>query len=229
MASDILSWMNRDRVAAGLRAYRSDSRLSALAITRSARMAASHTLSHQAAGGDPGVALTSANIQWYVWGEIIGESSYPWGSQAASNLYKMWKGSAYHHAIMCSTTFNYVGVGIARASDGSTWSSILFTSSVDHTPPTAHNGALTVSGTTVRFAYSGSDPRLQSHTAGLRSFDVQYRVDGGTWHLLRNNTTSTVVKVYKGRHGHVYSFRIQSADRRGNLSAWTAEKRIRVP
>jgi uncharacterized protein YkwD len=229
MAADILSWLNRDRVAAGLRPLVAWTALTNLANQRSANMAASHTLSHAAAGGDPGAALTGAGIGWYSWGEIIGMSSYPWGSQSAANLYAMWKGSSYHHAIMFSATSNYIGIGIARAADGSTWSSVLFTESADHTRPYVRNGALGYSGTTVRFAWWGCDQLLQTHTAGLRSFDVQYRVDGGAWHLLRNDTTATSLSLYGRAHRHYYSFRVQAADRRGNLSAWTAEKRIWLP
>jgi len=229
MSADILGWLNRDRVAAGLRPLRRWTSMTALANQRSANMASSQVLSHTAAGGDPGRALTASGLQWYSFGENIGATSYPWGSRAAANLYSMWKGSPTHHAIMFSATYNYIGVGIARASNGSTWSSVLFTESSDHTRPSAHNSALSVSGTTVKFSWSGSDPLLQTHTAGLRSFDVQYRVDGGTWHLLRNDTTATSLSLSGRARRHYYSFRVQSADRRGNLSAWTAEKRIWVP
>ena len=31
---------------------------------------------------------------------------------------------------------------------------------------------------------------LQTHTAGLRDFDVQYRIDSGSWRTLRNDTTT---------------------------------------
>jgi uncharacterized protein YkwD len=229
MATDLLTWINRDRVASGLRALRSWPAMATLANQRSANMASTLTLSHQAAGGDPGAALKAHGLQWYSFGEIIGESSYNWGYAAAANLYSMWKSSPLHRAIMFSATYNYIGVGVARASNGSTWSSILFTESVDHTRPSARNGTLSASGTTVRFSWSGSDPMLQSHTAGLRSFDVLYRVDGGSWRLLRNDTTSTSLSLSSRLHRHYYSFRVQSADRRGNLSAWTAEKRIWLP
>ncbi len=120
-------------------------------------------------------------------------------------------------------------LGVSRAANGSTWASILVTASVDHTPPVARNGLLSRSGTTVRFSWSGADPLLQTHTAGLRSFDVQYRVDWGPWHLLRNDTTSRSLSLYNRAHRHYYSFRVQAADRRGNLSAWTPIKRIWVP
>jgi len=229
MGAEIIGWLNRDRVAKGLRPLRAWPALASLAGTRAGRMAATGTLSHAAAGGNVGTALTSAGIRWYGFGEIIGTSGYPWGSQAAANLYSMWKNSPTHHAIMFSASYNYVGAGIVRASNGSTWASIVFTESVDHTRPVARNGALTAVGTTVRFGWSGYDPLLQTHTAGLRGFNVQYRVDSGAWHLIRNLTTSTSLGLSGRAHRHYYSFRVQAADRRGNLSAWTAAKRIWVP
>jgi uncharacterized protein YkwD len=229
MSTSLLNWINRDRVASGLRAYRSWPAMAALANQRAANMAAKLTLSHDAAGGDPGLALKAAGLQWYSYGEIIGETSYAYGSAAAANLYSMWKASPAHHAIMFSATYNYIGVGVARGANGTTWSSILFTESADHTRPSARNGTLSGSGTTVRFSWSGADPLLQTHTAGLRSFDVLYRVDSGSWRLLRNDTTSrSLVLSNRARH-HSYSFRVQSADRRGNLSAWTPVKRIWLP
>ena len=190
MAAEIVGWLNRDRVKAGLRAERTWPALASIAGTRAGSMATSHTLSHSV-GGDVGSALTSAHLQWYRWGEVIGMTPVAWGSQAALSLYNMWKASPPHHAIMFSTSYNYLGVGIVRASDGSTWASIVFSESVDHTRPAARNGALTASGTTLHFTWSGYDPLLQTHTAGLRGFNVQYRVDGGAWHLIRNLTTYT--------------------------------------
>jgi len=229
MAADILGWLNRDRAAAGLRPLRAWTSMATLAGQRSANMAAANTATHQAAGGDPGTALTRAGLGWFSWGEIVGWTSWPWGGKAAADLYRMWKGSPYHHDIMFSRRYNYIGVGIGRASNGATYSSILFTESADHTRPSAHNSSLSYSGSTVRFKWSGSDPLLQTHTAGLRSFDIEYRVDGGWWHLLRNNTTATSLSLSGRAHRHYYSFRVQSADRRGNLSAWTAVKRIWLP
>lgn len=229
MASELLTWINRDRVASGLRALPAWPAMATVANRRAAAMASTLTLSHQAAGGDPGAALRAAGLQWYSFGEIIGMSTYSFGTPSASNLYAMWKASPLHHAIMFSTSYNYVGIGVARAANGSTWSSILFTESVDHTRPTARNGTLSEIGTTIRFNWSGADPLLQTHTAGLRSFDVLYRVDYGPWRLLRNDTTSKSLVLWNRARRHYYSFRVQSADRRGNLSAWTPVKRIWLP
>ncbi len=229
MAADIVSWLNRDRAAAGLRPLRTWTSLASLAYERASSMSATLTLSHQAAGGDPGAALTNAGIQWYSYGEVIGESSYPWGSQAAANLYSMWKGSAVHHAILFSSSCNYIGVGIVRANDGSTWASILFSESADHTRPVARNGSLIRRGTSLTFHWSGYDPVLQTHTAGIRGYNVQYRVNSGPWYTIRHATTMTWLGLSRRHHQTYYSFRVQAVDKRGNLSAWTAVKRVWVP
>ncbi|MFN8630181.1 MAG: CAP domain-containing protein [Chloroflexota bacterium] len=229
MASSILTWLNRDRAAAGLRPLRAWTELGTIANQRSANMAATQVLSHTAAGGDPGKALTAAGLQWYGWGEIIGMSGYPWGSQAAANLYKMWYGSPLHHQIMFSRSSNYIGIGIARAADGSTWSSILFAESTDHTRPSAYNGSLLRSGTSIKFFWSGKDPLLQTHTAGIKGYNIGYRVNGGAWVQIRTVTTGTWLGLSGRKHGSTYSFRVQAVDRRGNLSGWTVEKKVYVP
>ena len=173
MAASVLSWLNRDRTARGLVPLRAWTSLSTLATERAGRMAATGKLSHDAAGGNVGTALTARGIQWYGFGEIIGASGYPWGSQAAANIYGLWKGSSVHRSIMFSSTYNYVGIGFAyRSATNTTYASVVFTESKDHTRPSARNVSITRSGTTVKFAWSGYDPRLQTHTAGLRSFDV---------------------------------------------------------
>lgn len=230
MAAMVLSWLNRDRAAMGLVPLRGWTSLNTLASGRAARMASLDKLSHEAAGGNVGTALTSRGIQWYGFGETIGASSYSWGSGAAGNIYGLWNGSTVHRSIMFSARFNYVGMGFAyRAETRTTYASVVFTESVDHTGASARNVSLTRSGTKVMFSWSGYDPRLQTHTAGLRSFDVQYRVDGGTWRTIRNDTTLKALSLSNRARGHWYGFRVQAADRRGNLGRWTTESRIWVP
>jgi uncharacterized protein YkwD len=230
MAASVLSWLNRDRVARGLVPLRSWSALTALATGRAGSMAATGILSHQAAGGSVGPALTARGIQWYRFGEIIGASTYPWGGQAANNIYSLWKASPTHRPLMFSASYNYVGIGFAyRSATNTTYASVVFSESKDHTAPVAHNETLSRSGTAISFAWSGSDPRLQTRTAGLRSFDVQYRVDDGTWRTIRNDTTTRSLTLGSRQSGHWYSFRVQAADRRGNLSPWTSATRVWVP
>ena len=229
MEAQILSWMNRDRTATGRIEYRRDSGLALVAGRRAARMAAVRVLSHGVAGTNVGSQLSGAGVQYYTWAEAIGMSSYPWGSKAAAHLYRMWKASAGHRALMMSTTYNYVGIGVARASNGSTWASIVFSDSSDHTGAVGRNVSVSRSGTTVSYAWAGADVRLQRRTAGLRSFDVQYRVDGGTWRKIRDNTTARGLDLADRERGHWYGFRVQAADQRGNLGSWSSEAKVWVP
>jgi hypothetical protein len=141
----------------------------------------------------------------------------------------MWKASAPHRALMMSTGYNYIGVGVARASNGTTYASIVFTDSADHTGAVGRNVSVSASGTTVSYAWNGADVRLQKRTSGLRSFDVQYRVDGGTWRTIRNDTTVLGLSLANRERGHTYGFRVQAADRRGNLGRWSSEAKVWVP
>ena len=85
-----------------------------------------------------------------------------------------------------------------------------------------------VTGTTVRFTWSATDPLLQTHTAGIMSYNVQLRVDSGPWVTIRTNTTSLAVLLRHRARGHHYSVRVQATDRRGNQSAWSAGLRAWV-
>jgi uncharacterized protein YkwD len=225
----ILASMNAGRTASGLVGYVTWSPLAELAAERVAKMAAAGKLSHDIAGEDIGDSLTSSGISWMGYGEIIAKSPFPFGGDAASNVYEMWEASPGHHAIMFSGTFNYVGIGAVQAADGTTWVAAIMTESPDHTAPVANNRSLTRSGRDVTFTWSGQDQRLQTHTAGLRSFDIQMRLDGGKWRTVRDNTTRTRAFFPDRARGHWYRFRVQAADRRGTLSQWTSEIRIWVP
>jgi uncharacterized protein YkwD len=133
----VIGWLNRDRAAKGLAPVQAWSALVAVATTRAQRMAAANTMSHAAAGGSPGAELTANGIQWTADGEILGESSYPWGTASAQNIYTLWTQSPVHAEIMFSATYNYAGAGFFLRADGTTWVSMLFTQSVDHSQPAA--------------------------------------------------------------------------------------------
>ena len=85
------------------------------------------------------------------------------------------------------------------------------------------------SGDDVSWSWSGYDPRLQTHWAGLRDFDVQYRIGSGSWRTIRDNITSTSLTLRDRVHGRSYAIRVRATDRRGNVGKWTAESRIWVP
>jgi len=230
VSAEMVRQINKQRTSRGLVSLRGDSRLYALAQERAGNMAAKKTLSHAAAGGSVGAALDARRIQWYGFGEVIGWSGYPWGTKAVSHLVSMWMASSSHRPLLLSGRYNYVGAGVVYdPGSGRTWASVVFTESIDRTAPVASMTGSGVSGTTVKFTWSGKDRRLQSHTAGLRSFDVQYRVDDGAWRTIRDNTDATSVTIRDRARGHWYSIRVQSADRRGNLSKWTAPRTVWVP
>ncbi len=226
MDAQIIGWINQDRVKLGLVPLRSYAALGSLATYRAGVMASTAVLSHTIAGC-LSCELNSRGIQWYSYGEVIGWTSYPWGSKAAWAIFSWWKNSPLHWSILMSKTLNYLGVGVAyRSSNGTTWSSIVLTESVDHTLPVAHMRYGSASGTTVSWGWRGADALLQTHTAGLKNFDLEYRVDYGTWSVIRSGTTSTSLSLGSRPHGHYYSLRIRSRDWRGNVSYWTTSIRV---
>jgi uncharacterized protein YkwD len=229
MEASILRWVNADRAARGLKPLYRDGRLADLANDRAAILASKRVLSHSAAG-DIAAQLNARDIQWFRYGENIGYTGYKWGSEAAAHLYRMWKGSESHWKLMMSPDFNYLGVGMVyRSSTRETWSAILFTESLDRTPAYAETTSAARWGSTVKWTWWGWDRKLQTHTAGLKDFDVQYRVDGGEWVWIFDNTTSTSLRLYERRSGHTYSVRVRARDQRGNIGAWSPELRISVP
>jgi hypothetical protein len=129
-----------------------------------------------------------------------------------------------------SSRFNYIGVGLAlRSSNRRTYGSAVLTESLDHTGAKAGITAARRSGDDVSWSWTGSDIRLQTHTAGLRDYDLQYRIGSGSWRTLRDNSTSTSLTLRDRAHGQYYAIRVRATDRRGNVGAWTGQSRIWVP
>jgi uncharacterized protein YkwD len=229
METNIRSWINRDRAARGLRALRVDMRLDGLSGERASWMAATGKLTHDGLDGSVCDAMTKRAIHWYRCGEDIGFTSASWGTKSAAYLYSLWRHSPGHWALIMSSSFNYVGVGVARRSNGSTYAAIVFLEGPDRTRPTARMKTRTRSGTNLRFTWSGSDTRLQTHTAGIRDYNIQLRVDQGTYVQIRTATKKTSLSLLHRARGHWYSVRVQARDRNGNLSAWSRGLRAWVP
>ena len=223
------TWLNADRAANGLQPLRLDIRLRTVARDRASTLAVLNVLDH-AAAGDLGTQLTNADVRDFGWGEDIGWTSYAWGQAAASSLYAMWKHSSEHWSLMMNPDFNYVGVGLAhRAAGNATYASIVFTESPDHTAPVARLTSASRSGATARFAWTGTDVLLQTHTAGLASFDVEYKIGGGSWRTIRTGTHATSLSLKSRPHGHSYWLSVRARDRAGNLSAWSKPLHVWVP
>jgi uncharacterized protein YkwD len=227
MQVELLGWINNARVSRGLVPLKVWGPLASLAADRAATMASTGVLSHPSCLA---CVYTSRGIQWYSLAEDISETSYPWGDQAALSIFNGWKNSSGHWAILMSSTLNYIGIGVAyRSSNHTTFAAADLSESLDRTKPWAKMRSSGRSGSTVSWSWTGADTRLQTHTAGLKNFDVEYRVDGGTWTVIRSGTTATSLSIGSRAGGHYYGLRVRSRDYRGYVSSYTAELRIWVP
>lgn len=226
----ILDLVNGARADRGLQPLRVDSRLWKLAGDRAGVMAARDVMSHTVAGS-LSASLNSRRIQWYGYGEAIAWSSATPTSSAVQSLFSLWRGSPPHWAILMSSHYNYIGVGLAyRSSNHKTFGAIVVTESKDRSGA----GAVMLSrdvagGVNLHWRWRGWDPALQTHTAGLRNFTVQQRTDNGPWVTVAKSTTSSSRSTFNKPRGHWYGVRVRATDRAGNVGAWTAESRIWVP
>jgi uncharacterized protein YkwD len=224
--SAMVAALNVDRTARGLVPVRTDARLMAIARARSADMIAKNYFSHTQPDGRTAFdMLREQNIKWYAAGEIIAWNDYPMGS-TVSAANDGWMKSAGHKAIIISTNYNYVGVGLAV--DGATgkkmWTAV-FIKGPDRTAAkatlyTPKVVAITTATTRkVKVTWTGYDPRLQVLTSGLRSYAIQRRVDGGAWTSILSATTLRTMSFYL-RIGHRYEFRLFARDGAGNPGSW---------
>jgi uncharacterized protein YkwD len=226
--SSVIGWINAARSARGLVPMRYDTKLASISGYRASRMASTNTMSHTV-GGNLGSQLDSYNVSWMRYGEDIGWSTASWPSSSAKAIFNMWMGSSPHRALILSDRFNYIGVGLASRSSGAkTFASAVFAETSDHTRAVARVTTGSRSGDDVRWTWTGYDPRLQTHTAGLAHYDVAYRTGYGGWSMLRNNTTQTSLTL-ANRPGGSYAVKVRATDRHGNVGTWSSEKRIWVP
>jgi len=227
MEAKLVSLINAERSKRGLVPLRLHPGLVDLAGDQAASMASTNLLAHISCLG---CTLSSRGIQWYTAGEVIAWTSYPWGDQAAQSIFNAWKGSSGHWAMLMSSRYNYFGIGVAyRSSNARTYAAAELTESKDRTMPWAQMRSVSRSGTTVYWSWYGADSALQTHTAGLKDFDVQYRVDSGTWYTIRTSYTPKSVSLSGRAHGHWYGLRVRARDNLGLVSYFTPEMRIWVP
>ena len=230
--SSLVAMINADRAAVGLRPLRIDARLSAIAHLRSASMAAAGQLSHVQSDGRTVVDLIKADgIAWYSLGETIGWNTYPTLRDSTNVVNNGWLSSPEHAAIIHSTTYNYFGVGLGMTANGDRYWTAIFLRGPDRTAPWAKmlapasgSYAILASRRQVRlvtWTWTGADRPLAALTSGLRSFEVQRRIDGGAWVSIWTSTTrrawSSSVWV-----GHRFSVRVRARDGAGNVGGWSS-------
>lgn len=231
----VVSLLNQQRQAVGLVPLRVDTRLETLARARSADMARYNYFDHQNHDGRYAWdMMTDAGITWYWAGEIIAWNNWGTLKESAEAAARGWKASAPHYAIVTSKDYNYVGAGYAYDSgDGRKLWTAVFLKGPDRTGAWAKLG--TASTTTcstagyryLKYTWSGADYRLQVLTSGLRYFQIQRRVDGGTWQWM---TTATTATSRSGcvKKGHLFEYRIRARDKAGNVGSWTQVLSVRT-
>jgi uncharacterized protein YkwD len=225
----MIAALNEDRTELGLVPVRADARLMAVARARSADMIAKDYFSHtQPDGRNVFDILTAQHITWYNAGEIIAWNNYPL-DVTVSTANHQWMNSPGHKAIIVSPDLNYVGVGLAvdPVTGKKMWTAV-YIKGPDRTPARASlarpamGTGLTATSRRARFTWTGYDVRLQVLTAGLKSFTVQRRVDGGSWVTLWSATTANAGTITMTL-GHRYEVRVSAVDKRGNRGAWSTK------
>jgi uncharacterized protein YkwD len=225
----LLRWINQARADRGLVSLTGWGILADVSGYRARRMANTWTLTHTVAG-NLGGQLSSSGADWYRYGETIAWSSPRAPIDAAWAIYQAWRHSSPHWSLLMSSRFNYVGAGLAvRGADGRTYGSIVLTESRDHSPAVASLTGVSRSGDDLTWSWTGADRRLQTHTAGLRDFDVQLRIGSGPWVLRANDTENRRMTFANLPRGQRYELRVRATDRRGNVGAWTSSLGASIP
>jgi len=122
--SQLLSLTNSARVHAGWPALTSSPALVAVARSWSSHMAATRQLTH-----DPSLATRVAG--WSSLAENIAQAA------SAAQAQALFMGSPDHRANLLDAHFNRVGIGVAKAADGSLWFTVDFEQTSGYVPPAA--------------------------------------------------------------------------------------------
>lgn len=115
----LLRWINNARTSRGLPALKVGWRLEDLAGDRAASMAAKGDLFHVSCLA---CLLRQRSVSFKYCAEVVASTSYPWGYEAAKQIYLRWKGSSTHWSILMSRTYTRIGLGVAyRSKDRTTY------------------------------------------------------------------------------------------------------------
>lgn len=219
-----LTYANRERSAKGLKPLRLDARLQAIAHGRAVTMASENLLSHdQADGNDVFDLLSDAAIARYRAGEIIAYNYTSRYTYSAKGAVDQWMTSSPHRAILLSTDYNYVAFGLAVSASGRRYWAGVFIKGPDRTGAWARLSAPVKTyyssvRTKVTFRWTGADVVLQVLTAGLRSYEIQRRVDAGEWVTYGATKARSFTATWS--RGHTYQFRVRALDWAGNWGGW---------
>lgn len=91
---------------------------------------------------------------------------------------------------------------------------------VDTTPPTSNIEQLPQwSPGTFTVRWSGTDGPIPG-ASGIRHFDVQFRINNGSWQAWQTATTATSA-TFTGQNGLFYDFRVRAVDNANNVEAFS--------
>jgi len=206
-----------------------DPRIRVVAQARSQDMVERHYFDHQDPDGKwPWDHLNDADIAWYEAGEIIAWNMTSPIDAATETAISQWMRSPGHRDQILSTEHNYAGVGVAMDGVRSVWT-VVFIQGPDRTVPKATlTTATSLTGSrSIRLTWSGYDPRLATLTAGLRTYDVVRRRQGGVWSTIRSATSGTSLTMRSSK-GARYDFRVRARDAAGNVGSWSAMRSVTV-
>ena len=133
----LVTLTNRSRAAAGLRALKVDSALTAVARWRSKDMIRRDYFSHQIPGyGNVFKKLDSKGYCYRLAGENIGWNTYPDG-EATAAIHRMFMDSSGHRKNILGRSWDVIGVGAYKGSDGKKMWTVLFADKCGSSAPKA--------------------------------------------------------------------------------------------
>lgn len=230
--ADLTARVNAERLAQGLVILQADPDAMAIARKRAETMAATDLLSHDNPDGtDVFDAIAAAGIPWFGAGEVIVWNNWPAATDSTAQAFSAWMNSPSHRAILMSGDYNYVGFGAAASAvSGNRYYAGVLLKRTDRTAAwskagTSSTRVVDAARARVTVRWTGGDLRLQVLTAGLRDYEVQRRVVGGSWRSLGYRTGTSVTETLP--RSRTYEYRIRARDKVGNRGPWTLI-RIRV-
>jgi uncharacterized protein YkwD len=223
----VLALTNKQRTDRGLVALRWDARIAELARDRATYMAETGRFAHtEADGADVFDMIVDNDIAWYGAGEIIAWNTAGPLDYSASFAVQGWMGSPAHKAIVLSTSYNYVGFGLAIDPDsGKRYWAGVYLKGPDRTAAYARMKGVTTARydaqrSKVTLTWAGGDTRLQVLTSGLRYYQLQRRKNGGAWYTYDLTTRTSLTRLWT--RGATYEFRVRARDKAGNWGKWAA-------
>ena len=122
----LIALTNQSRAAAGLKALKTDATLTAVARWRSKDMIVRDYFSHDIPGfGKVFKKLDQKGYCYKVAGENIGWNDYP-DDVATAQIHEMFMGSSGHRANILGKSWDVIGVGSYKGSDGKKMWTVLF-------------------------------------------------------------------------------------------------------